>query len=229
MGDLGFGKSFHMLESGEAHWAIKLLNDAQAAAGHALPVWFTRLLKHWPNLLKDYFRFVKYCAQQVEDRIIMQGKQKDPDITHTLIEDFNKRDPAERQLARQMLYMDSKLIIVAGSDTTAATLAYLFYYLAVTPGLIQRLREEFDQLRQEEEGELDDRKLQRATLLNGCINEALRLNPPVPSGVYRKTPPEGLYIGQTYILGNTTIQMPSYAMARGTFLSPSRYGRKAGH
>lgn len=27
MGDLAFGKSFDMLQSGEEHWAIKLLNE----------------------------------------------------------------------------------------------------------------------------------------------------------------------------------------------------------
>lgn len=27
MGELGFGKSFNMLESGETHWAIKLLGQ----------------------------------------------------------------------------------------------------------------------------------------------------------------------------------------------------------
>lgn len=34
MGDLGFGKSFNMLESGETHWAIKLLGEGEYHSIH---------------------------------------------------------------------------------------------------------------------------------------------------------------------------------------------------
>ena len=114
-----------------------------------------------------------------------------------------------------MLQGDSRLIIVAGSDTTAATLVHLFYHIATQKGLIQRLRKELDSLVNPGE-KIENVKIQDAPILNGAINEALRLNPPVPSGVFRKTPKEGVEIGGVYIPGDTVIQMPQYAMARGT-------------
>jgi len=46
------------------------------------------------------------------------------------------------------------------------------------------------------------------------------LNPPVPSGVFRETPAEGVNIGDVYIPGHTVIQMPQYAMARDPDLYP---------
>jgi len=220
MGDLAFGKSFNMLESATEHWAIQLLNESQDGAGLALPDWFSRLLLAMPGVRGSYLRFLQFCASQIEDRILVQGKQEDPDITHFLIEDFKAKDAETQKRESKMLHVDSKLIIVAGSDTTAAALTYLFYHIAVEPGLISRLREEIEPLLNSD-GAIEHQNIQGAALLNGCINESLRLHPPVPSGVYRKAPQEGIYIGENWIPGNTIIQVHLYAMSRGKFVCSS--------
>lgn len=218
MGDLAFGKSFGMLESAETHWAIKLLNDSQDALGLALPEWFGRLLMAVPRAMEDSHRFTAFCASQIEKRIEIQGKQEQPDITHFLVEDFNKKSQSEKKLALKKLHQDAKLIIVAGSDTSATTLAFLFHHLAIDPGLVAELRKELASLLGED-GLVDHQKIQHAKLLNGCIDETLRLHPPVPSGLYRQAPPEGVRIGDTYIPGNTVLQLHMYTMARGKTIS----------
>lgn len=221
MGDLAFGKSFNMLRTASTHWAIKLLNDSQDGAGLAMPEWCARLLLKIPIVAAPQVRFVKFCAEQIESRIAIQGKQEQPDITHFLVEDYLKKDEVTRKAMLPMLHEDSKLIIVAGSDTSAATLSYLFYHLALEPGLVARLRKEIGSLC-EAQGVIEHRKIQNAPLLNGCIDECLRLHPPVPSGLYRKTPPEGVMVGDTYIPGNTVIQVHMYTMGRGTY-TPSNH------
>jgi tryprostatin B 6-hydroxylase len=111
-----------------------------------------------------------------------------------------------------MLHADARLIIVAGSDTTAATLTYLFYHLAQEPAIVEQIREELRPLTQ---GEWHDKDIHNCATLNGAINEALRLHPPVPSGVQRTTPKEGMHIGETFIPGGTQYWMPQYVMGRG--------------
>ncbi|OAP58578.1 hypothetical protein AYL99_07668 [Fonsecaea erecta] len=219
MGDLAFGASYQCLESGEMHWAIKLLNDGMDVLGFWLPCWLFRTLLTIPGATTDHWRFLNYCAEQLEQRMKMQGKLENPDISHTLIEHYNKSDPATQKAQKPMLEGDSRLIIVAGSDTTAATLVHLFYYIATEKGLIDRLREELDGLAKPEE-KIDALKIKDAPLLNGAINEALRLNPAVPSGVFRETPKEGVEIAGVYIPGNTVIQMPQYVMGRDPDLYP---------
>lgn len=86
---------------------------------------------------------------------------------------------------------------------------------------MQNLRDELSRLGADV-GHIDHQKIQDAPLLNGCINEALRLNPPVPSGVFRKTPKEGITIGDTYISGDTVIQIPPYVLGRGKYLRPAQ-------
>ncbi|KAJ0422245.1 cytochrome P450 [Aspergillus carlsbadensis] len=218
MGDLAFGQSFNMLSSPDGHWAITLLKEAQAGGGLSIPNWAARLLFAFPPIARQYFRFQGFCADQIEDRLKIQGKQTNTDITHFLIESYlastaapGKRDSEKKvQLAR--LHFDSKLIVVAGSDTTASTITFLFYHLAREPGLLGRLRDEIRGIAGDS-GEIEHRRLQGATLLNACILEALRLHPAVPSGVPRKTPPEGVYVGETYVPGDTVMMVNIYAMA----------------
>ncbi|KAF9889645.1 hypothetical protein FE257_007153 [Aspergillus nanangensis] len=225
MGDLAFGRPWGMLESAEEHWAIKLLNEGQDFLGYALPPWFARLLiLSIPGIMGSYTRFIRYCADQMKDRMALQGKQANPDITHYLIEDYNARDAATQKAAFPGMNSDSRLIIVAGSDTTATTLTYLFYHLARDPRLLARLRDEVTQLIGPD-GVMEHKKLQNSAFLDGCINEALRLHPPVPSGVYRKTPPQGVFVGEEWIPGNTTIQVNLYAMSHSEshFVQPDDF------
>lgn len=50
--------------------------------------------------------------------------------------------------------------------------------------------------------------------IEAVINETLRLKPVVPSGQSRVTPPEGLFIDETWIPGNTIVVVPQYLLQR---------------
>ena len=96
MGDLAFGKSFSMVQSASTHWAIKLLNDSQDGAGLALPDWAARFMLTIPIIRRAQERFVVFCGSQIQERMALQGKQEQPDITHFLIEEFLKKDEVAR-------------------------------------------------------------------------------------------------------------------------------------
>jgi len=136
---------------------------------------------------------------------------KERDVMSWLLE----AEPMSNDAFKNRMWMvgDSRLIIVAGSDTTAATLTHAFYHLATDRALVEKLRKELSGL-QKKDGSFDVRDLANANLLNGIINETLRLHPPVPSGLLRKTPPEGIIIGDRRIPGNVTVTVPSWVMGR---------------
>ncbi len=108
---------------------------------------------------------------------------------------------------------DSRLIIVAGSDTTSTTLTHVFYHLAKDPTQMAKLRTELKSMVKSEK-DFDIKNVRDAEHLNAIINETLRLHPPVPSGLYRLTPPEGIVIGDTYIPGDVTVITPGYTLGR---------------
>jgi cytochrome P450 len=92
-------------------------------------------------------------------------------------------------------------------------LTYTFYHLTQNPDIVKKLREEVTPLIKGQT-DFNIKDAQNAQFLNGIIFESLRLHPPVPSGVQRLTPPEGIYVGNTFIPGDTTVLAPSYSMGR---------------
>ena len=221
MGRLAFGKDYGMLDSGEKHWALQLLSDGMAPLGLNFPTWLFRMLTSVPFLSAGYHKFVKFCTEETVWRVQNDGKKGvagGMDIMGWLLKAYKDVPHPEQD---PMLHADARLIIVAGSDTTAATLTFLFYHLAQEPAIVEQIREELRPLTAQ--GEWHDKDIHNAATLNGAINEALRLHPPVPSGVQRTTPKEGMYIGETFIPGNTSYWMPQYVMGRGKSLpAPSQ-------
>lgn len=108
--------------------------------------------------------------------------------------------------------METPLLLIKISDTTAATLTFAAYELIKNPKALAALRDEVRPLYSE--GHLDHAELQNCKHLNAVIDETLRLHPPVPSGVIRVTPPEGITVDNTYIPGNTVVSLPLYSIQR---------------
>jgi cytochrome P450 len=208
MGDLAYGRSFDMLKSGQGHWAIGLLNAGQRGVGQFGPVpWFFAIVTRMPILADGLNRFMKFSEDMMEERKKM--KPEKPDISSWILQSPSM---AHTNWSDQVwLTGDSRLIIVAGSDTTAATITHLFYHLAKDPACAQKIREEVATL----DGDLhNNSKLHTLTHMNAVINETLRLHPPTPGGVPRLTPPEGLTIGKHYIPGEVCVLTPLHSLLR---------------
>ena len=148
-----------------------------------------------------------------------------------LLEPWKDKTPTGSDL--NILQGDSQLIIVAGrslvlnfsifiwhrltdtSDTTASTLASIFYELVKNPDWITELKFAIgNHLRSGET--LANQSLQNLPELNAVINETLRLHPPTGL-LQRKTPPEGLTIGDTFVPGNITVFCPQWVAGRSKF------------
>lgn len=132
--------------------------------------------------------------------ISKDGKPKDL-LSWILTDGLNLPDTAVNE--------DSRLIIIAGrcvtflhqsrvkltraysSDTTAAALANAFYYITANAAVFKKLQATLDQLFPGGDADYNYAEGSRIPYLDGIINEALRLKPPVPGGLSRITPPQG--------------------------------------
>jgi hypothetical protein len=70
MGDLAFGSSFDMLQSGERHWALELLDEGMMPIGVFTPIpWLIPVLTRIPGAAAGYKKFIAFCAEQVDKRM----------------------------------------------------------------------------------------------------------------------------------------------------------------
>jgi cytochrome P450 len=92
-------------------------------------------------------------------------------------------DSLVRQTSDKKLLKDETLnIMIAGRDTTSATLAFIVYFLSMYPKVTARLREEIlDQVGPTRRPDYDD--IREMKYLRAVINETLRLYPVVPFNV----------------------------------------------
>lgn len=122
-----------------------------------------RLLLAIPFLTADYRRFIDFCGEQIDARAEKQGQLEEgkQDIAHFLIQDFEKKKEHDK-MAHEDLKIESRLVIVAGSDTTSAAIIALFQYLAKDGELVRKLREEVELIGREDE--LSNVKLKDAVL-----------------------------------------------------------------
>ena len=210
MGDLAFGESFHNLSSGQEHPKVSQLHRAMFPVAILSPIlWMIPVFVKVPIISRDFTGFVAWCTEQVEKRRHM--KVEIPDIASWLLQAYNEgTDPVEDA---KWLHGDSRLVVVAGSDTVTASLTFLFYHLASEPAQVAKLRKEIDELWPEGE-EFEAKNVLNAEHLNAVIHESLRMHPPTASGVSRVTPKEGVDVDGVWIPGEVTISVPNWAIGR---------------
>jgi tryprostatin B 6-hydroxylase len=212
MGDLSFDQDFGCLKRGTQHWAVELLDEALNVQSMKRPTWVFRMMIAIPGLTDNYWKFIKYCDEQLEIKIAADraGKSASANPMSVLLNEVGPKPTAQDMLNLQA---DARTIIVAGSDTTAATLTHIFYELARHPEHVRLFRKELGSL-SKGNGSFENQDIQYASHLNAVIHETLRLYPVPPTTLIRITPPEGIVVDNQFIPGNMNVFTPQYALGR---------------
>ncbi|OGE47023.1 hypothetical protein PENARI_c074G06439 [Penicillium arizonense] len=206
MGNLAFGKSFNMIADGKEAYFLKTIRTDMTNIGYLKHMpWIFPILMNIPLLNANNLRFWKWIETQFLERSANEPEQRD--IFSWILDAYKKGPQSNQDMLN--LHGDGYLIVVAGSDTTSTTLSHLWFHLGSNKALVQKLQNEIDALQ-----ELNDDTISKIDLLDAAIHETLRLHPVVPSGLQRLTPPEGMTIGETYVPGNTIVQVPLYTIFR---------------
>jgi cytochrome P450 len=129
--------------------------------------------------------------------------------------------PGEGHLTEEEVIPEAQTFIVAGTDTTAHTLAYLVWAMCKNADMKRKLVEEVAAL---SEG-YNDEDLKKLPYLNQVIQETLRLWASVPSGLPREVPNGGCEIDGYFMPDGTTVCTQAYSMHRNpeVFSNSERY------
>lgn len=185
MGDLVFGESFNCLESSAYHPWVELIFDSVKVGT------FVRCSKYWPLLRNQAARFV---PKEMRQRRLNQRKMAQDKA------DYRKALKTERlDLMSGVLKPDSgvteveyqstvQTLIIAGSETTATLMSGVTYYLMTNPDQMQKVVAEVRGAFSSAE-EISFVSVNKLPYLLACLNEALRIYPPVADNMPRNTGP----------------------------------------
>ena len=105
-------------------------------------------------------------------------------------------------------------------DSAASSLACTLYYLVKNPETLKRLREELDSALSPTDSVAPWSKARNFDYLRACVDESLRLSPPVATDLVRRTPPEGTKIDGRIVPGNTAVSISAYTAHRDPAVFP---------
>ncbi|EJD05634.1 high nitrogen upregulated cytochrome P450 monooxygenase 2 [Fomitiporia mediterranea MF3/22] len=211
MGDMAFGGGFELMRNGDVNGLWKMMVDRIDAIGWQMHIpWATRLLLKVPFATEAVVKFRNFTIQCAAQRKMKGSHVKD--LFYHLINEGHE-EPNASKLSE--VVVSGELAIVAGSDTTSTTLSGVFFYLLTNPEYYARLREEVDAYFPLGEGEpFDGTRLAEMKYLNAVINETLRIQPAVPTGIQRA--PEkgtgGKWIGKHFLSEGTAVNIPPYVL-----------------
>ncbi|KAI0426235.1 cytochrome P450 [Xylaria sp. FL1042] len=188
--DLVFGESLHGLESGQSNvWLDNIskimiiapvfaLIGASKMIGKIIMVFFGPLMK---KAEKSHLANVENMART------RLTARKQPDRGDFM--DFFLRSRGQaHQLSDEEVIINSDLLMVAGSETTATLLSGTTYWLLKTPHALQRATEEVRKAFSSDDEMTFLETRSKLPYLLACLEEGLRLFPPVPLALSRSVP-----------------------------------------
>jgi len=162
-----------------------------------------------PGATAGYAPFFSWCASQVKAKQNQWDPQQYPqDIISWLLKAVAEKDISASP-TEDSLHEDSRVVIIAGSETTATTFAAIFYYMCRYPSVLRKLQGLLDAAMPNGPRDWSYEKAKSVTYLDDIINETLRLKPALLTGGYRVTPVNGIQVDEVYIPGDTIVFVPT--------------------
>ncbi|KAG7662044.1 uncharacterized protein J8A68_004432 [[Candida] subhashii] len=163
---------------GKAEFAENFNLSQQYLASRALMQKFYWIIDT-KDFRKAYSKVHKFASHYVQRALNMSPEELEKEQGYVFLNELVKQTRDPQVLQDQLLN-----ILLAGRDTTAALLSFLFFELARNPDIFSKLKEEiYDKFGSGEDAQIDQitfESLKKCEYLKACINEALRLYPSVP-------------------------------------------------
>jgi cytochrome P450 len=241
LGDLCFGTSFGMQEKPGNRFIPDLVQKSAKMAllvspSHAQIVPYRTLttpqsctmpaIGNWKldnilfrELTEKRAVYAKYCMAFAAQRTKATTDRKD--FFHYLL---NAKDPETGEgFAMPELWAESSLLIVAGSDTSSTCLAGAFFYLTHNPVVLEKLAQEVGRTFKDVEDIKSGPLLSSCAHLKACIDEALRMSPPIGGFLPRDVLSGGATIDGHHVPAGAVVGCSAYSIHHNAAYFPSPF------
>ncbi|TVY84611.1 Cytochrome P450 monooxygenase apf7 [Lachnellula suecica] len=238
--DLGYGKSFGMLDKKDNTWIPNVLKSASRFLYYVGYLPFIDIVRPLMGTsVQDYIggqaaadslKYTNLANSRLAERMELENQlhreKKEPERKDTFHYLLNSMDPVTgKKFTTEELQADSALIIAAGSDGVGITLSGCIFYLLRNPSTMERIVEEVRGAFESSE-EIHNPKLGALPYLHACIEETLRLNPPKASSLPREILKGGLTIDGHFLPEGTTVGSPLYVIHHDPIVFPEPWAFK---
>ncbi|GME26171.1 cytochrome p450 [Neofusicoccum parvum] len=225
MADLTFGEPLQLLKGSAYNAWVQGIFAAVKFFGLSttLRFYFPKINAMLPYVLpvlkKKQREHMQYALDRVDRRLAADTDR--PDIWSYVL---REKGDGQAQLTVPEMHANATTFMIAGTETTATLLSGVTYHLLRNPDKMARLVAEI----RSAFASPDDMSLQnlpQQPYLNACLEEALRIYPPVPGGLPRLTPPGGTIVCGEHVPGNVTIFVTNWAAYHSSrhFALPEQY------
>lgn len=214
IGEICFGESFQASKIPDNRYFVELLPKVVKAFNipGQMPLLQTLNLASvaLSNLKSLRAKQVEFCKRMLGKRLALGTTSGRKDVFHFLLE---AKDPQTGEgFTNAELMAESTSLLGAGSDTASTALASFFYFLAHHPDVLDRVTKEVRGAFADVEEIVNGPGLKSLTYLRACIDESMRLCPPVPTGLKREVLPGGLLVDGEYFHAGCIMSVPLYVL-----------------
>ncbi|CAO2651132.1 Nn.00g094290.m01.CDS01 [Neocucurbitaria sp. VM-36] len=222
--DLSFGRSFGCLETGEYHPWTKLIFECVfevtvLGSLRQFPwmYWFLdkMISKTMTRMLLDHQKLV---VERVKERLESKTDRED------FLSEIIKHNGTGKEMSNDEIMSNMNVLVPAGSESTMEVTIATMYLILSHPDVLKRLVEEVRSTFADE-SQISFESTQDLKYLNACLNESMRVHPPVPIHNPRRGNPQGSMVQGVWVTHNMTLGMyhfPAYR-SRQNFTNPELF------
>ncbi|KAI8056658.1 cytochrome P450 [Syncephalis plumigaleata] len=203
IGEIGFGKSFDLLSDDKEQHPIM---QWMTMAGHdGMMKVLLGPLYHpvlFPNNVHSLDSLLKFARETIKKRRD-NGDVGRNDTLQKMIDAVDEETGAT--MSEEQLVAQSIMLMVAGTDTTAATITWTMHLLFEHPEYLRKLYDEIKSVYPDHSTPISHDDIQSLPYLDAVLHESMRLRPIAAHGMTRLVPEGGIVIDGHYIPAGTNV------------------------
>ncbi|RYO92945.1 hypothetical protein DL766_010411 [Monosporascus sp. MC13-8B] len=219
IGDLALGSSFGCLEESKYHAWVGVVNGSIQQISFLVTLrmigatCLVNFLAKYAGGMGKRQELIKLTEEKVKQRMDLGTERPD------FIEGFLQK---KEQVPFDALIANASTLIVAGSETTATLLCGAVYLLATNPECLEKVTQEVRSSFRDDSG-ITLLSVGNLRYMLACLNEALRMYPPVASALPRQAPKGGATVSGHFVPEGTQVGVWQWAInhAPGLWTDPN--------